>query len=91
VPELKADLPAHAIGKDYLGPRLFARSPSGTGVQANVLGLVGVMAGVEEGLELNLLGLTFGVDPNDLGLKLPFVGRVGFDTPVTATVLAAGS
>jgi hypothetical protein len=91
VPELRADLPAHAIGKDYLGPHLFARSPSGTGVQANVFGALGVLAGVEEGLEVNVLGLTFGIDPGDLGLKLPLVGRIGFDTPITASMLPSGS
>jgi hypothetical protein len=91
VPELRADLPAHAIGKDYLGPRLFARSPSGTGLQASVFGALGVLAGIEEGLELNVLGLTFGIDPNDLGLKLPLVGRVGIGGPVTASTLPAGS
>ena len=90
VPELRADLPAHAIGKDYLGLRLFARSPSGTGVQASLFGTLGVLAGIEEGLELNVLGLTLGIDPSDLGLKLPFVGRVGFDAPVTASTLPAG-
>ncbi len=31
----------------------------------------------EEGLELNLLGLTFGVDPRSLSLKLPLIGRIG--------------
>ena len=77
-PELRADLPAHAIGKDYLGPAFVARSPSGTGAQANVYGLVGVLAGVEEGVELNVLGLTFGVDPLDLSLKLPLAGRLGW-------------
>src|SRR5688500_13807407 len=91
VPELRADLPAHAIGKDYLGPRVFAGSPSGTGVQASLFGLLGIVAGLEEGLELNVLGLTFGVDPNDLGLKLPLVGRVGFGGPITPSVLPAGS
>lgn len=90
LPELRADLPAHAIGKDYLGPRLFARSPSGTGVQASLLGALGVLAGVEEGLELNVLGLTFGIDPNDLGVKLPLVGRLGFDTPITASTPPPG-
>jgi len=91
VPELRADLPAHAIGKDYLGPRLFARSPSGTGVQVSLFGALGGLIGVEEGLELNVLGLTFGIDPNDLGLKLPLVGRVGFDAPITASMLPSGS
>ena len=78
VPELRVDLPGHAIGKDYLGPRLIARSPSGTGMQASLFGMLGVLGGVEEGVELNVLGLTVGVDPDDRGLKLPFVGRIGF-------------
>jgi hypothetical protein len=30
-----------------------------------------------EGLEVNLLGLTFGIDPLGLALKLPGVGRIG--------------
>jgi hypothetical protein len=78
VPELRVDLPGHAVGKDYLGPHVFARSPSGTGVQANLFGVLGVLGGVEEGLEMNVLGATVGIDPNDLGLKLPLVGRLGF-------------
>lgn len=90
VPELRVDLPAHAVGKDYLGARVFARSPSGTGVQANLFGALGLIAGVEEGLEVNLLGLTFGVDPNDLAVKLPLVGRLGLGGPVTASTLPPG-
>jgi len=79
VPELRLDLPATAIGKDYIpGGLPVAMSPSGTGVQVSVLGLLGVLAGVEEGIELNLLSLTFGVDLKRPALKLPVVGRLGF-------------
>jgi hypothetical protein len=39
---------------------------------------LGFLVGPEEGLEINILGLTFGVDPMDLALKLPAVGRVGW-------------
>jgi hypothetical protein len=60
-------------------------------VQAGLFGAFGVLAGVEEGLEVNVLGLTFGIDPNDLDLKLPFVGRVGFGAPVTASIRPSGS
>jgi hypothetical protein len=84
VPELRVDLPAHAVGKDYLGARVFARPPSGTGAQVSIFGVLGVLVAVEEGLEVNVLGLTFGLDPSDLALKLPFVGSIGFgdwDTP----------
>jgi len=77
VPELRVDLPPTAIGKDYLGWRSFNKLPSGTGAQASLFGLAGVAAGLEEGLEVNLLGLTFGVDPKSLSIKLPIVGRLG--------------
>jgi hypothetical protein len=75
VPELRVDLPATAIGKDYLGSSIFAAAPSGSGVQLSLGGLLGVAAGPVDGIELNLLGLTFGV--NGRGLKLPIVGRIG--------------
>lgn len=78
-PALRADLPPTAIGKDYLGLAPAARLPSGTGAQLSLLGAVGVAAGIEEGLEVNLLGLTFGIDPKDFALKLPLVGRIGPD------------
>ncbi|MBT3304930.1 MAG: DUF3750 domain-containing protein [Alphaproteobacteria bacterium] len=79
VPELKLDLPPTAIGKDFLtNGRFFDASPSRTGYQVSLYGLFGLLAGVEEGLEINILGLTFGVDAKDLALKLPVAGRVGF-------------
>ena len=53
-----------------------AGTPSGTGFQVSVFGLLGVLAGIEEGLEVNVLGLTFGIDPLDLSLKVPLAGRV---------------
>ena len=77
VPELRLDLPPTAIGKDYLGVSPVRGTPSGTGAQVNVLGAAGVLVGWEEGLELNLLGLTFGLDPKSLSIKLPLVGRIG--------------
>jgi hypothetical protein len=36
----------------------------------------------EEGFELNLLGLTFGVDVAEPALKLPMVGRLGDGEPI---------
>ncbi len=78
VPDLRLDLPPTAIGKDYLGHSTFAgRAASGTGYQISLFGLLGVTAAVEEGLEINIAGLTFGVDFNDFNLKLPGFGRVG--------------
>ena len=77
VPELEVDLPPTAIGKDYLGDRLVASAPSGSGVQVSLYGLLGFTASGVEGLELNLLGLTFGADLFPPALKLPFIGRIG--------------
>ncbi|MBI4529611.1 MAG: DUF3750 domain-containing protein [Deltaproteobacteria bacterium] len=78
VPELKLQLPATAIGKDYpINGSLLERSPSGTGYQISLYGLFGVLVAAEEGLEINLLGLSFGVDLFRPALKLPFVGRFG--------------
>jgi hypothetical protein len=83
VPELKVDLPATAVGKDYIGGRFISTAPSGSGFQFTLGGLFGIAAGPVEGLELNLLGLNFGVSGS--GVKLPLAGRVGlprFSAPV---------
>lgn len=77
VPELELHLPATAIGKDYLGRRVLATAPSGSGLQFSLFGLLGFTASSVEGLELNVLGLSFGVSPFEPSLKLPFVGRIG--------------
>jgi hypothetical protein len=37
-----------------------------------------VTLAVEEGVEINLLGLSLGVDPASLAIKLPGIGSVGF-------------
>jgi hypothetical protein len=75
VPELGADLPATAIGKDYLGSDLVSTAPSGRGVQVSLKGLLGIAASGVDGLELNILGLNFGISLS--GIKLPLVGRIG--------------
>jgi len=78
VPELKLELPPTAIGKDFLANGWpVARTPSGTGFQVSLFGLLGLSLGVAEGLEINLLGLTLGIDPQNLAIKLPGIGRVG--------------
>src|SRR4030095_15283198 len=84
VPELRVDLPPTAIGKDYSGDRVFTSAPSGNGVQLSLFGLLGLTASHVEGFELNVLGVTFGVNPFDPALKLPIIGRLGF-ARITAT------
>lgn len=89
VPELRVDLPANAVGKDYLGARLVDLTPSGTGAQFNVFGLAGLLVGLHEGIELNVIGLTFGLNPARLALKLPLLGNVGLGGPVEPRRLPA--
>ena len=79
-PELRLDLPPTAIGKDWLDittGSIAAPTPSGTGYQFALAGVFGLLAGIEEGLELNIAGLTIGIDPLDLAVKLPGIGRLG--------------
>lgn len=75
VPELEVDLPATAIGKDYLGDSFVSSAPSGKGFQFSLKGLLGFAASGVDGVELNILGLNFGVSGS--GIKLPLVGRIG--------------
>ena len=89
VPELELDLPATAIGKDYLGAALFGTAPSGSGFQVSLAGLLGFAASGVDGVELNVLGLNFGVSRN--GLKLPFVGRIGGFAPLPPAPAATPS
>ena len=78
VPELGLDLPPNAIGKDWLPAGSFVeRTPSGSGWQLSVYGLLGIAAGRVEGLELNLLGLNAGLDFDDPALRLPGIGKLG--------------
>lgn len=80
IPELRLTLPSTAVGKDYFPPgEVFARTPSGTGYQLSLSGVLGVAAGVDEGLEFNLFGLVLGVDLRRPALKLPGIGLIPGD------------
>jgi hypothetical protein len=45
----------------------------------SLLGIAGITLGAEEGFELNVLGLSMGLDFTPLRLRLPFIGGVGRD------------
>jgi hypothetical protein len=78
VPELGLALPSNAVGKDFLpGGALFARTPSGSGFQFSLYGVAGILIAAQEGFELNLFGLTLGLDSGP-AVKLPALGRLGF-------------
>ncbi len=72
-----AELSPVAVGKDYLGQGLqFARAPSGTGYTFSVNGYFGATLAMEEGFEIHIIGSTIGIDPNDLAIKLPALGKL---------------
>jgi hypothetical protein len=78
VPELAIHLPSNAVGKDFLpGAGWFAAAPSGSGFQVSLYGVAGILVAAHEGFEVNLLGLSLGVDPARPALKLPAIGRLG--------------
>jgi len=92
VPELELDLPATAIGKDFIGDSVISTAPSGRGFQFSIAGLLGFSASGASGFELNLLSLNFGVGPS--GLKLPLIGRIGaprFPAAVAAPAVSAAA
>jgi hypothetical protein len=83
VPELEVDLPATAIGKDYI-ESIVSTAPSGRGFQLSLRGLLGVAASSVDGFELNFLSLNFGISSS--GIKLPIVGRIGMPR-IPATIV----
>lgn len=80
IPELRLAMPSTAIGKDFVSIReIVAWSPSHTGVAVSLYGFVGMTVALDEGLELNVLGLVTGIDVRNPALKIPGVGRVPGD------------
>ena len=77
VPALGLDLPPTAIGKDYpTNGAILDSPPSGSGVQASLWGILGVIISPREGLEVNILSLDFGIDIDPIGLRLPLFGNL---------------
>lgn len=82
-PGLDAELSAVAVGKDWLGSGFaVGPAPSKSGYTASFSGLIGGTLSWQEGVELHLLGATIGVDPGDLAIKLPALGKLSLiDAP----------
>lgn len=75
VPGLGLVLPSDAVGKDYLLEHtFFAKAPSGTGYQFSLFGAFGVLIAKKEGIEINLLGLVYGVRFSPFKVLLPGIG-----------------
>ena len=79
-------MPSNAIGRDFRYGFYAGPTDSGTGFEISLHGLAGFKLGWVEGVELNFLGLVAGIDLRHPGVKLPGVGRIGFDLPVTTAL-----
>lgn len=76
--DLPVELPATAIGRDYVGWLGAQLTEAGTGVQLGTF-FFGLRLGLKEGVEVQLLGLPLGVHFWPPGLTLPAnPGRLGF-------------
>ena len=76
-PGLAIQLPSNAVGKDFLPDGVYSPPhPAGPGFNYRFVGF-GILLAAREGLEVNLLGLSLGVDPVKPALKLPALGRLG--------------
>ncbi len=82
---LGVHLPPNAVGKDYAGWLAAGVSSTGLGLHVDTA-LLGVQAGLVEGVELHALGLTAGVGLWPPSLKLPFLPAIpgGWFAPGTA-------
>jgi hypothetical protein len=77
VPGFEVVLPVTAVGKDYLFDGVLVGATGGRGMTGSLGGVFGLTLGRDEGIEINLLGLSLGVDLLRPALKLPGVGRLG--------------
>lgn len=77
VPEARIALPSNAIGRDFRGSGIYlGASPTRTGIQVSIAGLLGLTLAWVEGIEVNVLGLVAGIDFRQLAIKLPGWGSV---------------
>jgi hypothetical protein len=74
---ISADLHPRMVGKDWHGPLGFGvgLTPTRTGVHLDLLTL-GAAIGIKDGIELHVLGFTFGIDLWPPAIKTP-MGRLG--------------
>ena len=75
VPELDADMPPTAIGRDFPPGAWLRRGPGAW--SATLGGFAGLTLGRRQGIELNLLGLVAGIRFDDFALILPGFGALG--------------
>jgi hypothetical protein len=77
--KIHVELPATAVGRDYRGVIGASVTSLGTGVQLETW-LIGAKIGLEEGVELHIADVAFGVHFWPPALTVPVnPGRIGFD------------
>jgi len=75
---LHASLPATSVGKDWRGLFGAGVTSEGTGLQLETP-VLGVKIGLKEGVEVHVIGLSFGIDLWPPAIILPLgPGRLGF-------------
>ena len=73
----EAELPPTAVGKDFLGPGFgLASAASRTGYVVSLYGTLGITLALREGFEINFFGSSVGIDPEELAIKLPSLGKL---------------
>lgn len=76
---MHVDLPATSIGKDYRGVAGASWTSGGTGVELETA-VAGVRLGLTEGVVVQILGISLGIDLWPPALIVPLgPGRLGFD------------
>jgi len=76
VPEMKADMPPTAIGRDYPAGSWLSRAPGG-GFSLSLGGLAGMTIGARQGIQVNFLGLVAGIRFHNPAILLPGFGALG--------------
>ena len=76
--KLHASLPATSVGKDWRGWIGAGVTSEGTGVQLETP-IFGIKLGLKEGIEIHVIGLSFGIDLWPPAIIVPLgPGRLGF-------------
>lgn len=75
---LHASLPSTSVGKDWRGGFGVTKTTEGTGFQVETP-ILGLKLGLKEGIEVHIIGLSFGIDFWPPAIIIPLgSGRIGF-------------
>ena len=77
VPGFDARTPSTAVGRDYPDENAWVAVDRSGSLRLSAGGYAGLVVGMEDGLELNFLGLVAGINPAKLEIKIPGFGTFG--------------